>query len=138
MSKKKRTDKNKLIRSRALQTIIGTSQSLNKDEVQDVINALAEVVYLATSRGYEVSIPKVGFFTYMDKEGRKKGDRIKMPSYMIDGMLGKEYEGKKLVQEGEDYYFEYIEDQPNYRLPHFTFYKAFTQKVKEESVNWLD
>ena len=42
LSKKKRTDKNKLIRSRALQTIIGTSQSLNKDEVQDVKHSTVE------------------------------------------------------------------------------------------------
>lgn len=131
-----KTQKSKLIRSRDLYRIIAMSQDLPKEEVKDVISALVEVVFMATTRGYEVSIPNFGFFTSIDKVGKKKGELQYVSDVFAERT--KDDEQKRIIEVDGKKYIEYIEDQPNYRLPHFTFYKTMKSNVKEESKKWQE
>lgn len=131
-----KTQKNKLIKSRELYRIIAMSQDIPQEEVKDVISALVEVIFMASTRGYEISIPNLGFFTYVDKVGKKKGEL----QYVTDVFAErtKDDEQKRIIEVDGKKYIEYIEDQDNYRLPHFTFYRSMKDKVKEESKKWQE
>lgn len=135
MVKKKERNKN-LLSSRHIYRMISQAEDVPIDVVQDILTTFMNIVYLATTEGYRVSIPKVGCFYGMYNRSHKKGERRAIPKNVFDntGELTCLEGGYKVYQEGEKYYREYIKDQEEYRVPRMKFYRKYREKCRERSL----
>lgn len=135
---KKRSCHNKLITSRQLYRMISLNQDLPLEVVQDVISSLTEVVYLASSEGYKINIPKMGLIQGRMVKGHKKGDKKKISKVIYENTVNSDNEDnfydKKYYEENGEYYCEYIEDEHDWYCPSFKFNRNFKQKCRERSV----
>ena len=136
MSRQRKVNE-KLITSRQLYRMIAQSQDLPMEVVQDVITALGEVVYLATSEGYKVNLNKVGVFNIKKSHIYKKGDIGKISKIVYDAYEEGQDKDYTVFEKDGEYYKKYIKDEIPYCLPNFKFNTSFKNKCKERSkIKW--
>lgn len=131
--RKKKNDK--LITSRQLYRMIAQSQDLPMEVVQDVITSLVECVYLATSEGYKINIPRMGIFNQREVKGKQEGDIKKISKVVYDACSMTEQNGVDYLVYEQDggYLKKYLKDEKDYLLPNFKFNVNFREKCKERS-----
>lgn len=131
--------KNKTVKATDLYKWIGKTIGVEDRIVRDVLSCLSDCVGIATSQGYNVSVPRVGLFYAQNKKGYKAGDTHSF------GYIGNP---EDVVCDNEDYKTEWDEenkkyirtikkDQPDYRDVRFRFSPMLKARVKEESKEWL-
>lgn len=138
MAKKEKKRNKNLLSSQHIYRMISQAEDVPIDVVQDILNTFMNIVYLATTEGYRVSIPRVGCFYGRPNKGHKKGERIAIPKHIFDNTgEGTCIEGGyKLYQDKDDgkYYREYIVSENDYFSPRIKFYRTYKEKCRERSL----
>ena len=135
---KKRNCHNKLISSRQMYRMIALNQDLPMEVVQDVMDSFSEVIYLATSEGYKINLPRVGMYYGRLNYGHKKGDVKKISKMIYDNVIDKEDDTVKYFEKDGNYYCEWLQDENDFYTPAVKFHKTFKERCKERSIDkWL-
>lgn len=148
-SRYRKGEKGKLITGRRLYKTIAKYTGVPFMDVQTVLESLGDVIREYVMRGYEVNLPPIGFFTYIEKTGHDKGEKF---DFRTNGIVTQRmYEKQQRIGEEEyinekcfriiknddnTYSCEFMKDQPNRRRITFSFYKKYKQDLFEESVNY--
>lgn len=109
---------------------------LKVEQVKQCFYVYAELVRsLSVSeyreKGFEIPLPKVGYFYFIEKKGRKKGS-----TYAIPKTFYREQK-EKINDDTDNPYFSLTleEDEPNYETLSFKVYQPLYDSVKRSSRN---
>lgn len=117
--------------------IISKTKNVRYDYVHDSLNCFFNLILLGLKNGYEIRIKNLGVFTPVVKDGIKKGNKKKI--YLTGNFKEKENDYQRtVIEENGDVYIEFLKDSTEYICPRFTFYKTARDKMREDTIEWLD